>query len=102
VITVSIGGASFPLERVSEGWVNQMISEARRLNQSLCVRIDVQEESAHVVLSTPGCGTGGGGGRMPTPTERRILDEWNRRGLNSNEFSPGQLQAFLRELARLT
>jgi hypothetical protein len=102
VITVSIGGASFPLERVSEGWINQMIAEARRLNQSLCIRVEVQEPSAHLILSTPGCSGGAGGGRQPNPTERRILDEWNRRNLNSNEFGPGQLQAFLKELARLT
>ena len=102
MINISIGGATFPIERVSEGWVNQMVAEARRLHQPLCVRVDVQEPDVHVILTTPGCSGGGGGGRAPNKKERRILDEWVRRGMQSGEFSPGQLQAFLRELARLT
>lgn len=102
MINVTIGGMTFGLDRVSEGWVNQMIAESRRLNQPLCVRVEVREPGAQVVLSTPGCGASGGGGREANPTERRILEEWGRRGMQSGEFNPGQFQAFLRELARLT
>ena len=101
MITVSIGGAPCPLAQVSEDWVNQMIAEARRLNQRLCVNVEVREPGARVMLSTPGCGGGGGGRRPPNELERRILKDWSDRGLQSGDFSPGQLQAFLHELRRL-
>ena len=102
MINISIGGSTFPLEKVNEGWVNQMVAESRRLNHPLCVRVDVEEPGARVALATPGCAGGTGGGRPPNALEQRIVDEWIRRGLQTGEFSPGQLQAFLRELARLT
>lgn len=101
MIMITIAGMSAPIEKASEGWINQMVAEARRTSQPLCVQVAVQVEGAHVTLSTPACG-GGGGGRAPNDRERRIIEEWHRRGMAAGQFSPGELQAFLRELARLT
>lgn len=101
MIKVTIAGATYPLEQVSEGWVSQMVVESRKSGRPICVHIQVREPGAQVDLITAGCGGGGGGGRPPNDLERRIFAEWEKRKLQSGEFPPGQLQAFLQELARL-
>ena len=101
MINVTIAGATYPLEQVSEGWVSQMVVEARKSGRPICVHVQVREPGAQVDLITAGCGGGGGGGRPPNDLERRIFAEWEKRKLQSGEFPPGQLQAFLKELARL-
>jgi hypothetical protein len=102
MVTVTIGGMAVPADRANEGWVNQMIAEARRKGEMPCVQVSVNSRDAQVALATPGCGSGGGGGRPPNETEKRIIDAWNRRGLGAGQFSPGELRAFLHELSRLT
>lgn len=100
MITVSIGGMRVQVEKASDGWVNQMIADARKRGVALCVQVHVDVPGANVRLTTPGC-SGSGGGRQPNTTERRIIDAWNHRGLGSGQFTPGDLRAFLNELARL-
>jgi hypothetical protein len=36
--------------------------------------------------------------RELTEDEKRLADLWNKRGLNSNDFEPGQLVAFLNQI----
>jgi hypothetical protein len=86
MITVSIGGMSVPVEKAREGWINQMIAEARRRGVALCIQVSVQVPTAHVTVITPACGGGGGGGWTPNATERRIVDAWNRRGLGTGKL----------------
>ena len=101
MITISIGGMSVPLEKASEGWINQMIAEARKRAALVCIQVTIDEPGAQFSLSTPGCGRGGGSGWQPNALERRIIDAWNRRGLSQTGIHPGDLRAFLNELTRL-
>jgi hypothetical protein len=102
MISVVIGGMSVPQEKASEGWVNQMIADARRRGVTLCVQVSINEPGVQLLLSAPsGCGGGGGAGRQANDRERRIIDQWHRRGLNDGQFSPGQLRAFLNDITRL-
>lgn len=102
MINVSIGGMSVAIEKASDGWINQMIVDARKRGVSLCVQVSINLPSVQLGLSTPACAGGGGGSRPPNQVERRIIEAWNRRGLGVGEFTPGDLRAFLNELARLT
>src|SRR5687768_13205373 len=102
MISVTIGGMTVPIEKASQGWINQMFEEARKRGASLCIQVSVQTANANVALATPGCGVGGGGGRPPNPVEKRILDAWQRRKLSDGLPHPGELQAFLNDLGRLT
>ena len=101
MITVTIAGMAVDARKASEGWVNQMVAEARRQGTQVCVRVEIQQPPVHVLLATPGCSAGGGGGRAPNEAERRIIEAWNKRGLGSGEFSPGQLRAFLNDVEHL-
>jgi hypothetical protein len=101
MITVSIGGMTVPIEQTSEGWINQMIADARRHQIPLCIRVNIEVPTAHVALSSGACPGSAGGGRMPNAVERQILNSWTKRGLANNVVHPGELRSFLNELSRL-
>lgn len=101
MITVSIGGMGVPAERASDGWIRQMMEDAGKRGVPLCVTVRIQDPDANLTLTTPGCGGAGGGYHNPNATEQRIVDAWNRRGFGRGVFTPGDLRAFLNELARL-
>jgi hypothetical protein len=101
MVTVTIGGMSVPATNAGEGWVNQMISETRKRHESVCVQVSVNEPGVQLMLATPACGSSGGGVRLPNERERRIIDAWARRRLNEASFSPGDVGAFINDLARL-
>lgn len=101
MITVAIGGMSVPVDKASEGWINQMVEEARKRNLALCIRVSVQTPEANVSLATPGCGQGGGGGRAPNRKEQQIFEAWRRRGLEQGTVHPGDLRAFLADVGRI-
>ena len=84
----------------SESWINDQLNRRRRDGQNVCVQVSVQAGGVQLVLSTPGCG-GGGGGRQATPREMDILDLWNKLHLNQAGFTGGNLVAFLKQLGRL-
>ena len=101
MITVTIGGMSVPANSAGEGWVNQMISEAKKRRESVCVQVSVNEPGVQLMLATPACGSSGGGGRLANDRERRIIDAWAHRRLNESSFNPGDVRAFINDLARL-
>ncbi len=51
------------------------------------MRVVIQTADLNIVLQTPNCGIGGGGGRPPNAHERKILDLWNMEGLNNVAFT---------------
>ena len=101
MVTVTINGMSVPAERVSEGWVNQMIAESHRRHTALCLQVSIDDPSAQILFSTPGCGGAGRGTNTWNDKERRIIEGWNRRGLGGAVISPGDLRAFLNDVSRL-
>jgi hypothetical protein len=103
MITIKIAEEERQLDTVDEQWINQQISRRRADGQSVCVRVTIQEGGLDMVLSTPNCGTSGGGGRPrpPRPQEKEVFDLWNQRGLNDADFTSGNLVAFLKQFKRL-
>ena len=101
MVTVTINGTTVPADRANEGWVNQMLADARSRGVAPCVQINVSEPTAQIFFATPGCPRGPAGTKQWTPTELRLIDVWTRRGLGSGQFSPGELRAFLNEVQRL-
>lgn len=103
MITVRIAGQERQWDDpddAEEGWVTQQITRRRADGHQVCATVGIKTSYVNVGLSTPGCALGGGG-RRPTTDEARIIDLWAQRGLNDSNFSPGNLIAFLRQLARL-
>ena len=103
MITVRIAGQERQWgnpDHTEESWITQQIIDRRSAGERVCATVGIITSYLNVGLSTPGCSFGGGG-RRPNADEVRIIDLWEQRGLNDPSFSPGNLIAFFRQLARL-
>ena len=95
---IRIGTNERPLAEATESWVNQQIDQRRRDGQSVCVQVFLDEGGVNIILATPTCTSSGGGGRPPTAKEQELFDLWNRRHLNQQNFTGGDVVAFLKQL----
>lgn len=100
-VTVRIGQETRDLEAANESWINDQLHRRRQDGQNVCVRVIVDADDVDIVLSTPGCATGGGGGRQATSAELGIFDLWDKLHLNQPGFTGGNLIAFLKQLRRM-
>jgi hypothetical protein len=101
MISIRIAGVERKLEEASESWINQEINRRRADGQVVCVQVTIHTSELNMVLSTPTCASGLGGGRPPTRHEREIFDLWDQRGLNRHDFTSGGVVAFIKQVARL-
>lgn len=101
MVTVRIGAETRNLAEADESWINQQLTRRRRDGQDVCVEVTLQTSGLNLRLATPGCSNGGRGGRLPNNNEREVLELWTKRGLNSSEFTGGNLVAFLKQLDRM-
>ena len=102
MVRIKIGHSERPATEASPSWIREHLDQAQRSGEPICVRVFIKSGSLDLVLSTPGCGSGGGGGgRAPNVQEREIFDLWAKRGLDSGDFSFGQLNAFLKQVKHL-
>ena len=100
-ITIRIGGETRTLADATESWVTQQINRRRQDGQSVCVEVLIRGSGVDLRLATLGCGaSGGGGGRPPNSNEQDIFTLWNDRGMNSSNFTGGNLVAFLKQLRK--
>lgn len=99
MITVTIGTDSRNLQDVDPQWVTQEINGRRKDGESVCVQVRIQEPGADVILRTPTCGGGPGGGRAPNSREQPILLLWERHHLTTADFVVGDVVAFLKKLS---
>ena len=101
MVTIKIGNDSRSLDQADEAWITQQVNRRQKDGLPVCVQITIKEPGFDLILTTPDCGGGGGGGRAPRPEERAIFDLWGKRGLNSDDFSGGNLLAFIKQLRNL-
>jgi hypothetical protein len=101
MIRIRIGNEERDLVDADAQWINQQVNRRRTDRQNVCVMVTINEDNMNLLLATPTCGAGKGGGRLPNPQEKEILDLWNQRGLNREDFTGGNLVAFLKQLDRI-
>jgi len=101
MVTIRIGNDSRRLEDADAAWITQQINNREREGLSVCVEVTIRTNTLNIRLASPACGSGGGGGRPPRPDEAEIIQLWNKLKLGSDEFSPGNLVAFAKQLSRL-
>jgi len=98
MIKVQIGESELELSNTTENWINQQINRRRADGLSVCVRVKINYSCLNMMLSTPTCPTGCSGGRAPNRYEKEVFDLWEKRGLNKEYFTGGNLVAFLKQL----
>lgn len=101
MISVKVGNDEKPLDDASPDWIVQQIERRRRDGITVCVVVSIRTADLNMHLSTPECAGSARGGRPPNSAERRILELWQKHGLNEPGFAPGRVVAFLAQLKRV-
>ncbi len=102
MINIRIGSEEHKLEEIDERWIADQIVRRRRDGERVCVQVRIDVDRIHIGLATPTCARGGGGlGRSLTTEERELVDLWHQLHLNTDEFSPGNVLAFVKRIASL-
>lgn len=97
---VRIGDEQRNLADADQQWLGDQMRRRRAGGGSTCIQVSLKTSSINLLLSTPECGGGTGGGRVPTAQEQLLLDEWAKRGLNGEGYSVGDIISFLQEVRR--
>ncbi|MHC4720133.1 MAG: hypothetical protein ACYSYT_06630 [Planctomycetota bacterium] len=100
MVTIKIGTTERNINEADPGWINQQIVRRRKDKQPVCVRVTIHEDSVNMVLTTPDC-SAGGGRRPPNSKENNIIELWDKHRLNTNDFTGGNLVAFIKKLANV-
>ena len=101
MITLRIGNADRELSSkrdIDEGWIKSQINGRIADGIKPCVKVVIKDSECDMVLTTPSCVGGLGGGRAPNSCEREIFGLWATRGMSSVDYTGGNLVAFLKQL----
>jgi len=97
MIRLIIGDVESELTSINESWINEQLNRRKALGQNVCVRVIIHQGDLNMTLSTPACAVGQPG-RQPNRHETDIFDAWERCGLNRQQFTGGNLIAFLKQI----
>ena len=101
MVMIRIGSDTRRLEDVDESWITQQVNNRRNEGLPICLEVTIRTGSLDMKLATPACGPGASGGRAPRPDEAEIFQLWNKLQLGSDDFSGGNVVAFIKQLRRL-
>jgi hypothetical protein len=87
---------------LDEEWVHQQINRRREAGEPVCVRVSIEQNELNIMLSTKNCTTTGRSPITdPRPLEKKILELWGERGLDTVDFTSSNLIAFVIQLQDL-
>ena len=99
-VTVLIGSDERVMHdrsEIDEAWINQQINRRQADGRTICVKVHIETHGVNVSLGTPKCPMGPVR-REANPQEREIIDLWDKCGLSREDFTGGNLVAFLKQL----
>ena len=99
MISVNIGNDQRPFSEVDPHWIERQINGRRHdgLPVTVVVSIDVEDIHLRFVAPPPP----GGRSRQYDAREVEVIELWKRCGMNSAQFSAGDLIEFLKRLPQL-
>lgn len=97
-VRVIIGIAERENADIRPDWISEQINRLRSAGEPVCVKVLVNDTDIDLSFATSGCSGLGGGCRKLTGPENKILESWRKLHLNEDEFSPGNMIAFLKQL----
>lgn len=99
MIKVRIGDSERELRDATPPWINEQINRRRADGISVCVQVLIDSSPLNLTLSTPDCSRGGSGGRPLNQQESKIVSLWEKLHLNKQDFTGGNLVAFLKQIS---
>ena len=100
-VTVTFGTAAAANDAVTGGWIQAQMRTQDEAGQPICAHVLVEGGDISVSLPVGNCTSGGRGGRALNAAETEVVDLYRRRHLDQPQFSPGELEAFIRQAMRL-
>lgn len=98
MVTIRIGSDTRQLEDVDESWITQQVGSRQHGGDRVCVEVRIKEGTVDLSLTTPACASGVGGSRPLRPDEADIVRLWDKLGLGSDDFTGGNVVAFIKQL----
>jgi hypothetical protein len=102
LITVSFGTSQRTNDEITAGWIVEQKRAREKDGVAVCAIVRIQGDGANLALPVGQCGPGGGGGHTPNAFECELIELWRRLHLDGLDFSPGNLQAFVKQARRLS
>jgi hypothetical protein len=97
-VRIKIGTSERDINNIESNWINEQIKRRRDEGTSVCVRVFIEHGGIDIVLSTADCPQGPGRNRRLTKSENEVVALWKKLHLNEDNYSSGNLIAFLKQL----
>jgi hypothetical protein len=101
-VSVSFGTVQRVNDEITAGWIAEQQHAREQDGVPVCAIVRVHGPDIGLALPVGQCGPGAGGGKLPNAREQALIDLWRRLHLDGSEFSPGNLQAFVKQASRLS
>lgn len=83
---------------ITAQWITEQISRLRHDGAIVCAKVILNDHNGvNLSFATSGCSGLGGGGQL-NDAQQRIVNLWRKLHLNDEDFAPGNLVAFLKQL----
>jgi hypothetical protein len=100
--TITINGLQRSLSDATPQWIHDQIDPRGRDGVAVCIQVKIDTSEIRIALSTPTCQqSGSGGGRSPNRQEAQVLRIWEDEKLHTNQFSVGNVIAFVKRVTQL-
>lgn len=100
-VTVTFGSNSRQNNAITAGWIHSEMETQEGAGQPICATVRVEGSGIDLTLPVGSCPRGGGGGRQLKAAEMDAVELYRRRHLDEARFSPGELEAFVKQAMRL-
>ena len=100
MVTICIDNRKVNLEDVDQRWITNQITGRRSEGSDPCIQITVKLNDINLFLSTSNCLKKAISDRKPNDKEQRIIDWWKQFKLNENDYTCGNLVAFIQQLKK--
>lgn len=100
-VTVTFGNDTKQDGAITPAWIRSAMAAQEMAGQPICGTVTVTGGEIHVTLPIGNCAQSGGGGRPPRAAEQEVLDIYRRLHLDQKRISPGELEAFVKQVGKL-
>ena len=90
-----IGDTERDLESADPNWIREHVKDLRNRGTPVCVEITLHSGSVNMILATPACGPTSASRQEANRQEKKILELWKKKGLNTDDFNVRELIDFI-------
>jgi hypothetical protein len=95
---IRICEAEHDLDNVDPSWIRKHVEDLRNQGSPVCVEINLHSGSVRMILATPACGPTSAKRTEANRQERKILELWRKKHLNTDDFHVRDLIDFVERI----